>query len=292
MPAPLDPHSKEQPSTYIVQDRENKEELARLTLQDHLLTAAMGGVLSEQPDPTIFHRVLDIGCGTGGWAIETAQAYPEMSLIGIDISHRMIEYARQQAEAHHVADRVEFHVMDALRMLEFPNGFFDLVNLRLGGSFLRTWDWPKIISEMLRVTRAGGVIRITDQEFLHQNNSLATTQLNEVVLLAFYQAGHLFSQESTGLTAHLPRLLKQYGCGEAQTKAYALEFRAGTPEGEAYSENLAIASRTLGPFVQKWINLTGIDEDPEALYQRSLEERKRPDFHSRWNFLCAWGERP
>lgn len=83
-------------------------------------------------------------------------------------------------------------------------------------------------------------LRVTDQEFLHQNNSPATMQLNEVVLLAFYQAGHLFSQESSGLTAHLPRLLTQYGSAEVQTKPYALEFRTGTPEGEAYSENLAI----------------------------------------------------
>jgi ubiquinone/menaquinone biosynthesis C-methylase UbiE len=292
MPAPLGPQKKEQPSTYIVQDRENKEELARLALQDHLLTSAMGGVLPEQPDPARFRRVLDIGCGTGGWAIETAGAYPHMSLIGIDISNRMVEYAHKQARARQVADRVEFRVMDALHRLEFPDGFFDLVNLRLGGSFLRTWDWSKILGEMLRVTNAGGVIRITDQEIMHQSNSPATTQINEVVLLAFYQAGHLFSRESTGLTAQLPRLLTQHGCVDVQTKLYTLEFRAGTPEGETYSENLAIASRTLGPFIQKWINLNNLNEDFETLYQRSLEERKRPDFHSHWNFLCVWGKKP
>ena len=292
MPTPLGPQKKEQPSTYIVQDRENKEELARLALQDHLLTSAMGGVLPEQPDPARFRRVLDIGCGTGGWAIETAGAYPHMSLIGIDISNRMVEYAHKQARARQVADRVEFRVMDALHRLEFPDGFFDLVNLRLGGSFLRTWDWSKILGEMLRVTNAGGVIRITDQEIMHQSNSPATTQINEVVLLAFYQAGHLFSRESTGLTAQLPRLLTQHGCVDVQTKPYTLEFRAGTPEGEAYSENLAIASRTLGPFIQKWINLNNLNEDFETLYQRSLAERKRPDFHSRWNFLCVWGKKP
>ena len=54
---------KEQPSTYFVQDRSNKEELQRLQIQDHLLTTAMGGVLPEQPDTLHFERVLDIGCG-------------------------------------------------------------------------------------------------------------------------------------------------------------------------------------------------------------------------------------
>jgi ubiquinone/menaquinone biosynthesis C-methylase UbiE len=156
MPTPAERHKNEQPSTYFVQDRHNEEELVRLTIQDQMITAAMGGVLPEQADPLLFRRVLDVGCGTGGWIIEAAQKYPTLLLEGIDISQHMIEYAREQAAALHIADRVTFHVMDALRMLEFPAAFFDLVNLRFGISFVRTWDWPKMLREMLRVTRAGG----------------------------------------------------------------------------------------------------------------------------------------
>jgi ubiquinone/menaquinone biosynthesis C-methylase UbiE len=136
------PH-REHPSTYFVQDRDNQEELVRLQLQDQMVTTSMGGVLAEQPDPARFKRVLDIGCGTGGWLIETAKAYPGMTrLFGIDISGKMLDYARTQAKAHQVTDRVEFLLMDALRMLEFLNGFFDLVNMRLVQSFLRIWAGP------------------------------------------------------------------------------------------------------------------------------------------------------
>jgi hypothetical protein len=35
--------------------------------------------------------------------------------------------------------------MDALRMLVFPDAFFDLVNLRCGCSYVRTWEWPKLL---------------------------------------------------------------------------------------------------------------------------------------------------
>jgi ubiquinone/menaquinone biosynthesis C-methylase UbiE len=90
----------------------------------------MGGVLPEQANPRAFQRVLGIACGTGGWAIEVAQTYPEMSLVGIDINLPMIEYARTQATAQHVDDRVEFHVMDALRVLDFPDASFGMVNLQ------------------------------------------------------------------------------------------------------------------------------------------------------------------
>jgi ubiquinone/menaquinone biosynthesis C-methylase UbiE len=78
---------KEHPSTYIVQDRNNEEELTRLKLQDQMFSAAMGGPLSEQPDPPRFRRVLDVGCGTGGWLIEVARIYPSIELlIGVDES--------------------------------------------------------------------------------------------------------------------------------------------------------------------------------------------------------------
>src|SRR6266849_1190813 len=104
---PTDPR-REHPSTYFVQDRSNEEELTRVMIQDQLVTAGMGGVLPEQPDPTIFQRILDVGCGTGGWLIEAAKTYATMSLlVGVDVSERMIAYAQAQAEAQQVSDRVQ-----------------------------------------------------------------------------------------------------------------------------------------------------------------------------------------
>src|SRR6266567_1686958 len=145
MSTPNDPR-REHPSTYFVQDRSNVDELTRVAIQDQIITTGMGGVLPEQPDPTRFQRVLDVGCGTGGWLIETARTYPTMSLlVGVDVNSKMIEYAQAQAESQQVNDRVQFRAMDALRMLEFSADFFDLVNLRFGMSFLRKWDWPKLL---------------------------------------------------------------------------------------------------------------------------------------------------
>src|SRR5712691_3571186 len=128
MTTPTNPR-REHPSTFFVQDRGNVEELSRLQLQDQMVTTSMGGVLPEQPDPTIFQRVLDVGCGTGGWLIETAKTYPTMTrLVGIDANSHIIEYARAQAKVEQLHERVEFHVMDALLILEFPKDYFDLVN--------------------------------------------------------------------------------------------------------------------------------------------------------------------
>ena len=102
--------------TYFVQDGSSQEELKRLIVQECLIADVMGGVLPEQQDPTRFHRVLDIGCGPGGWLMETAQAYPQIEkFYGIDISPTMIQYAQKRAEEQQLPkERVEFLVMDAL----------------------------------------------------------------------------------------------------------------------------------------------------------------------------------
>ena len=289
MPTPFDPRVNDNPSTYFVQDRKNQKELTRLSIQDQMATAGMGGILAEQTDPTVFHRMLDVGCGTGGWIIEAAQTYPEMSLVGIDISQRMIKYARTQAEAHQIHDRVEFHVMDALQRLEFPAAYFDLVNLRFGSSFLRTWDWPKFLTELLRVTGPGGVIRVTEGENSPQSNSPALVRLHGMLRCAFYRAGHLFTEESTGVIDHLARLLDQYGCEQVQTKTYALEYPAGTTEGQAFYEDVMLIFQTTRPFIQK---RGCASENYEAIYQQACDEMQQPGFHITWNVLTAWGSKP
>src|SRR5437763_11870767 len=115
MPNPTE-EPREQPSTYTVQDRSNLEEMPRLEIQDKMLTAGMGGVLSELANPTSLQRVLDVGCGTGGWLMETAKTYPTIKkLVGGDISGKMVAYAQAQAEGLGLSGRVHFQTMDALR---------------------------------------------------------------------------------------------------------------------------------------------------------------------------------
>ncbi len=286
MPTPTDPH-REQPSTYFVQDRESKEELNRLRILDHTLTAGMGGVLSEQPDPAAFQRVLDVGCGTGGWLIELAKTSPTCTLlVGVDVSLTFVEDARAQAEAEQVSDRVKFRVMDALRMLEFPNNSFDLVNHRLATSWLRTWDWRKLLQEYQRLCRPGGVVRITEYEGMAVSNSPALSRLSELFLQALHQAGHSFTPTNDGVTGELVRLLHQHGLQQVQTRACTLEYPAGTFEGQRFFEDSKLIFRTALPFLRKWTRVPG---DYETLYQQMLSEMQQPDFVATWGLLTAWG---
>src|SRR5262249_222897 len=103
----------------------------------------------------------------------------------------MITYARAQAAADPVGRRVKYHVMDALDMSQLPPRFFDLVNQRLGMGYLRIWDWPRQFAEYQPVARSGGIIRIT-QRTAPESNSEGLHQLNDLLMRALSQAGHMF----------------------------------------------------------------------------------------------------
>lgn len=288
---PISPEPRnEHPSTYFVQDRSNHEELNRLRLFDHQATAAMGGTLPEQPDSASFPRVLDVGCGTGGWLIELAKTRPTCTLlVGVDTSLTFIQEARARAQAEHVSDRVTFHVMDALRSLEFPDSFFHLINHRSASSWLRTWDWRKLLQEYQRVCCRGGVVRLTEPEWILQANSPAYAHLQDLSLQAFYQAGHLFTPTSEGVTSELVPLLHRHGLQQVHTRAAAREYHANTCEGQEFVENLKLAFRNVLPFLRKW---THVPENYEEIYQQMLREMQQPTFMVRWSLLTAWGTPP
>ncbi len=284
MPSPKEKH----PSTYFVQQREQRHEFQRLTIQGQMLTQSLGGPLSEQADPMHFQRALDVGCGTGDWIIATAHLVPTLELMGIDINPLMIDYATTQVASEGLGDRVFFRVMDALKPLHFPDAAFDLVNQRLGQSYIRVWEWPALLHEYLRICRPDGIIRLTEAETVTSSNSQAVVRLGSIFTQALYQAGHYFSPASDGMTSHLTRLLQMAGVREVELRPYALECRAGTADGESFATNVRHLFRSGLPFFQKW---TQVPENYEEIYQQALDDMTRPDFVATWNVCTAWGKR-
>jgi ubiquinone/menaquinone biosynthesis C-methylase UbiE len=279
---------KEHPSTYVVQDRRNAEEMLRVKLQDQMITTSMGGPLPEQSDPSTFRRVLDVGCGTGNWLIETARAYPTIQLlIGVDVSATMLHYARTQVEDDAtLVSRVEFAAMDALRMLEFADEFFDLVNERFGVSYLRTWDWWKFLTECIRVCRPGGVVRFTESTIGAETTSPALNQLHSFILQAFHRAGHLWTEDLRSVISELPRQFIRHGLQDIQTREYTLHYQAGTEQGDLYIADMTHGYRTVLPFLKKW---TQIPDNYDEIYQQALCEMQQSDFEATLTLLTVCG---
>ena len=281
---------REHSSAYIVQDRSNLDEMRRLEIQDTILTAGMGGVLPELADPLLLQRILDVGCGTGGWLIETAKTYPTIErLYGGDVSATMLSYAQKQAEASHLGERIAFQQMDALRIIEFPASSFDLVNQRLGASWIRTWEWKKLLLEYQRVLRPGGIARITEMHGFIESNSPALTQLGEMSMQVFCHSGRLFTPTPDGLTGQLAHLLTVSGFENIRTHLHRLVLRAGTLEGHSLQEDIAIGYQVAFPFFQRW---TRVPRNYDEIYQQALIEMQQSDFVATWALLTVCATTP
>jgi len=276
-------------NTYVA-DPNDDVEIVRLVLQDRFLTMGMGGLFPERRDLTGIHSLLDVACGPGGWALQVAQAYPQIEVTGIDLSIRMIMYARAQALVHEVSN-AHFRLMNVLKPLDFPEHSFDLINGRLLFAFLSPAIWPILLQECFRILRPGGVLRLTESEF-PITNSPAVEAINAMTTRAFQVTERSFSPDGRhiGITPMLGRLLRDTGYRNIQRQAHALDYSAGTE----FHDYFASDYRTSFQVGQKFLIKSGVtsQEAFEPLYQQALQELWLDDFQAIQFFLTVWGERP
>jgi hypothetical protein len=79
----------------------DENELDRLDLQHHIFTLLLNGELFLAPvKPETTERVLDMGTGTGLWAIELADRFPDATVTGVDLSPIQPIWWVQQTMSH------------------------------------------------------------------------------------------------------------------------------------------------------------------------------------------------
>src|SRR2546429_592393 len=269
-------------------DPENVAEMARLLGQDHYITKGMGGLLSERSDLSSIHRILDVACGPGGWALALASTYPEIEVVGGDISRAMISYANTQVRVQGL-NNASFQVMDIQKPLNFPDSSFDLVNARFI-NFLPAAAWPELMHEFGRITRPGGTIRLTESEWWYYTNSPALEDLNAMIISALKLQGESFSQRFTGVLPMLGRFLLDAGCASVHYKSHVIDYSVGTEAHEGFRRDAAVVFKLFQPFIVRMGVAT--QEEVDQLYDRMQMEMLREDFRGLMLPLTAWGEKP
>jgi SAM-dependent methyltransferase len=97
-------------------------------------------------------RVLDVGCGTGQTTRDAARAASVGSALGVDLSSRMLDYARRRAVEEGVTN-VTFAQGDA-QIHPFEPGAFDLAISRTAAMFFG--DHVAAFGNIGRALRSGG----------------------------------------------------------------------------------------------------------------------------------------
>ena len=276
-------------NTYVI-DTESAAEMGRLLDQDKLLTDSMGGLFSELPTLDGIHDVLDIACGPGGWVHDVAYAHPSMQVTGFDISKTMIEYAQAFAQVRKLHN-AHFRILDATQRLDFGDESFDLVNARFLFGFMRPAHWPALLQECWRITRPGGILRLTECEF-PTTNSPAFEELSGLFMRALYVAGQSFSVDgrTLGITPVLGRLLLNTGYRDLREKAHVLHASAGMEAHTSFYHNFEFAYKLAEPFLIKLELVT-----PEAfseIYDQAMTEMQSDDFCATWFYITVTGSKP
>src|SRR5260370_13883807 len=269
-------------------DPENVAEMARLLGQDRLITKGMGGLFSERFDLSGIPRILDLACGPGGWALEVAFTYPKIEVVGVDVSRAMIDYANAQVRVQGL-NNASFQVMDIQKPLDFPDGSFDLVNARFI-NFLPAAAWPRLMQELRRITRPGGVIRLTESEWWYFTNSPALENLNAMIIRALKLQGESFSQSGrfTGILPMLGRFLLDAGCVNVNYKSHVIDYSYGTEAYEGFRHDAAIVFKLFQPFIVRMGVAT--QEEVNQLYEQMQLEMMKDDFRGLMLLLPAWAD--
>jgi ubiquinone/menaquinone biosynthesis C-methylase UbiE len=132
-------------------------ELSRLDFQHYMLRYALRGNFAPPiEDP---RAIVDIGSGTGRWALEMAQLFPQARVVAVDL---VAPPDASGATAGHRPPNYTFVEGNVLQGLPFEDGAFDFTHQRALLGAIPEAAWPGVARELARVTRSGGWVQLIE----------------------------------------------------------------------------------------------------------------------------------
>jgi SAM-dependent methyltransferase len=113
----------------------------------------------------LHHRVLDVGCGCGGSTRAAARVAVAGTVLGVDLSARMIARARERSRAEGLTN-TRFERADA-QVYPFPDRSFDRAISRFGAMFFG--DPVAAFRNIGRALRPGGRLALLSWQALDKN---------------------------------------------------------------------------------------------------------------------------
>ena len=130
----------------------DEREQDRLDLDHHIYSMLLGGELYTAPLESAPKRILDVGTGTGIWAIDMADRFLDGMIVGTDLS---------AIQPTFVPPNVQFEIDDCEQEWMYSQPF-DFIHMRaLAGSIA---DWPRLYKRAYDNLVPGGWLQVTEFE--------------------------------------------------------------------------------------------------------------------------------
>ncbi len=134
-----------------------------LPLYDPLMSllgfGRLRSALLHQSELRSEHRVLDVGCGTGTFAVLVKRVNPAVEVVGLDPDPRALARARRKAARANVSVRFDQGSADAL---PYPDAAFDRVFSSMMFHHLGREQKEPALREIRRVLKPGGRLELLD----------------------------------------------------------------------------------------------------------------------------------
>ncbi|PYH99943.1 methyltransferase family protein [Aspergillus ellipticus CBS 707.79] len=168
----------------------------QLDIAHHMFTLLLDGKLLLAPIDKNIQRALDVGTGTGIWAIDFADEYPSAQVIGTDLS---------PIQPGFVPPNLQFEIDDATEEWVFPENHFDLVHVR--ALYGAVGDWVAFYRKVLKHLRPGGWFDQLEMsiEFRSDDGTVTDDHVLKIWSKTFIEAGEKF-----GKTFRIADLAKGY----------------------------------------------------------------------------------
>ncbi|CAG8975446.1 hypothetical protein HYALB_00004760 [Hymenoscyphus albidus] len=122
------------------EDSEQEREVMKHTMVMNLCQRHHFAPIGPNPN-----NILDMGTGTGVWAIEMGDLYPSSNVLGVDLSPIQSEW---------VPPNVQFMVDDVEDTWLKPENYYDYVHAR--HTVMAIKDWPKLMKNVFDHVKPGG----------------------------------------------------------------------------------------------------------------------------------------
>ncbi|KAH7130943.1 S-adenosyl-L-methionine-dependent methyltransferase [Dactylonectria macrodidyma] len=126
----------------------DETQLEALDIIHHWLTLMLDNKLYLPPIGQNPQMILDVGTGTGIWAINMADDFPSAKVIGTDLAPTQPSW---------VPPNLEFQIDDASQEWTFAPETFDFIHIRYLQGTIE--DWERLYKEAFRALKPGGWIQ-------------------------------------------------------------------------------------------------------------------------------------
>ena len=257
-------------------------EMNRLDFQHFILRQAFKGNYAAPVRAPA--RILDVGTGTGRWAKEVAQLFPNASVIGLDIKEQAADTQSGVSPAAELRPaNYSFVSSNILEGLPFPNASFDYVHQRLLFFAIPSDRWQFVLDELVRVTRPGGWVEVVEGRYGYEPMGPAAQHISDVMLSAMQQRGI-----DPRASEHLDTYLRNAGLHQVQTRIIKL------PVGDWGGRLGQLAVTDVMTFSQAAKPLLLAQGMTESEYASLIAEMRREceTMKYTWPFFVVYGQRP